>query len=220
MIIDLLRHGPKNNDPAAHQTGVEAQLDPRRIDEIRAHALRILQTADREKYGRLEVHTTPLDRSIATGKVTHEVFSTDRHFYVPPPRINALIGSSAFHPETGEPVNLSPRSMSTVLGEAKKQDTYNGQQGEHRPLYAWCEQGFDNKQAWSGRPTDSRLVTDPGISLREIAWRVGTYLHNTIENTDPATRVVAYGHSGDIEPWLYLTLDMHEGSGGASSVND
>ena len=36
--IVIERHGRKNNDPAAHGTGVEALLDPAGIGEIKAHA--------------------------------------------------------------------------------------------------------------------------------------------------------------------------------------
>jgi len=36
--LHILRHGPKNNDPQAHQTGVEAHLDPNKRHKIIYHA--------------------------------------------------------------------------------------------------------------------------------------------------------------------------------------
>jgi len=214
--IHLLRHGPKNNNPEAHQTGVEALLDPQGINKIISQASELL--SDRSyavrngfdysinTFNRIRVETTPVNRAISTGNIVYKVLSLDPRFEVPEPIVNELIGSYGINPLTNDAINLSPKSMSGVWGEAKKQETYQGQQGEHCPLYAWCEQGFDNPQAGQR--------DDLGISLREIACRLGTYVFNTLETADEHDLIIAYGHSGDIEPFSYLILEMLEGRDG------
>jgi len=211
MYLNLIRHGPKNNDPRAHQTGVEALLDPEKIHEIIAHAAGTLARIPQAYQGttRIRVETTPIDRAIATGDIEYGVLRLDPRFDVPFPAVNELIGSSGIHPQTGKAVNLSPGWMSTIWAAAKKAEIYKHLQGEHRPLYGWCELGFDNSQANNPQ--------DPGISLREIACRLGTYVYDTLEQSDPHDLVLAIGHSGDIEPFLYLTLEMMAGRDGTSS---
>ncbi len=208
MIIDLLRHGPKNNDPEAHQTGVEALLDPEKFYVIKDHARRVIKiTPDNYE---IQIITTPIPRSIATGQLEYEVIKRSRQ-ETPEPKINALIGSSGCHPETGDAVNLVPRSMSKIWTDAKKLESYQGQQGENKPLYAWFEQGLDNRQSWLSDKPETWNPQDPGISLREIAWRIGAFFYETLTSYDERTRVMAFGHSGDIEPWLALTLQMYAG---------
>ena len=220
MIIDLLRHGPKNNDPTVHQTGVEALLDPEKFYVIRDHARQIIETTP-TNYG-IQIVTTPVNRAIATGQLEYEVIKRARQ-ETPEPQINALIGSQAIHPETGEAVNLVPRAMSKIWADAKKLESYQGQQGENKPLYAWFEQGLDNPQGWKYDNQETWNKQDPGISLREIAWRIGAFFYENLETQDPNTRVLAFGHSGDIEPWLALTLQMHyekdDGVSGTSLEN-
>ncbi len=202
MELRLIRHGPKNNDPAAHGTGVEALLDPHKIPEIKAYASRLLQEHPESRF---YIETTPVERAIATGTIIGEELSKYSRIYVEQ-TIDDMIGSYGQHPLTKEPVNLSPKAMSKVWAEAKKAERYGHLQGEHKPLYAWCEQGFDNPQAHNPE--------DPGISLREVACRIGTYMHHRLPKMYAGDVVVAIGHSGDIEPFLYLTLEMLEGKFG------
>nr|MBI4157179.1 hypothetical protein [Candidatus Woesearchaeota archaeon] len=225
-LIKLHRHGPKNNNPEAHQTGVEALLDPEKIPEIKKYALNQLNRdelaglAYNTDTTSIEIETTPIDRSKATGEIVYNTlinyYTGLDEIYWPAlkitknPRINELIGSAGINPKTGEAVNLGPRAMSNIWGEAKKHEDYKHLQGENKPLYAWCRQGFDNTQA--------NNQSDPGISLREIACRIGTYVYNkftqTEGNQNDRILTLALGHSGDIEPFLYLCLEMQAGRDG------
>ena len=195
----MIRHGPKNNDPAAHGTGVEALLDPQKIPEIRAYASGLFQ---KHPESRFYIETTPVERAIATGTIIGEELSAHPRIYVEQ-TIDDMIGSYGQRPLSKKPVNLSPQAMSKVWADAKKAEKYKSLQGEHKPLYAWCEQGFDNSQA--NNPEDS------GISLREVACRIGNYMHHRLPKMYAGDVVIAVGHSGDIEPFLYLTLEMLEG---------
>ena len=211
MQIYLLRHAWKNNDPKAHGTGVEALLDPAKIPEIKGDAARRLITARDGGYRRIEIWTTPIDRAIATGKVQYEVMRSSREIEVVEPQVNALIGSAALHPETGKAVNLGTRAMSKIWGDAKKDERYDHLHGENKPLYAWFEQGFDNPHGWLLGKPETWNNSDPGITLREIAWRVGAFLYETLEKGEKDTQYLAFGHSGDIEPWAALTMQMIRG---------
>ncbi len=208
MILELIRHGPKNNDPAAHQTGVEAQLDPGQIYKILQYAANSLERMHHEKIQKAVVETTPVPRAYVTGKLITALFSLDPHFQSTEGSVDDLIGSYGINSTNGDAINLSPAAMSKVWADAKKADKYGHLQGEHKPLYAWCEQGFDNPQAHNPE--------DPGISLREIACRVGTYVYGKIQRKEEKVSTIAIGHSGDIEPFLYLTLEMMEGRDGTT----
>ncbi len=203
MELHLIRHGPKNNDPAVHGTGVEALLDPEKIPEIRAYASRLLRDNPKSRF---YIETTPVERAIATGTIIGEELSRAHPRRFVERTIDDMIGSYASHPVTKKAVNLSPGAMSTIWAESKKAEKYKDLQGEHKPLYAWCEQGFDNPQANNPK--------DPGISLREVACRIGTYMHHRLPKMYAGDVVIAIGHSGDIEPFLYLTLEMLEGKKG------
>jgi|GEM_PF-1916910 hypothetical protein len=217
MRVSLFRHGPKNNDPQAHQTGVEAQLDPYKIFQIREHAREFISSS--QGHSSFVIETTPIDRSISTGYVTHE--EVRGKIDMVEPSINELIGSSAIHPENDNAINLGSRAMSDIWSKAKKQDDYGGQQGEHHPLYAWFEQGLDNPQARLISDHSSGNPDDPGISIREIGLRISTYFYEKLTTEDDNPHVVAYGHSGDIEPWLALTLAMmDENDDGRRTLRD
>jgi len=202
MELHLIRHGPKNNNPGAHGTGVEALLDQERIPEIRAYASCLFQEHPESRF---YIETTPVERAIVTGTIIGEELSKHPRIYVEQ-TIDDMIGSYGQHPLTKKPVNLSPQAMSEVWAKTKNSERYGHLQGEHKPLYAWCEQGFDNPQAQNPE--------DPGISLREVACRIGNYIHHRLPKMYAGDVVVAIGHSGDIEPFLYLTLEMLEGKNG------
>ena len=219
MRLDLYRHGPKNNDPAAHGTGVEALLDPDKLPVIRAHAVQLAHEAERERYTAIEIWTTPMNQAVATGDVVYKrileevlgLEASGMQIQVAQPRIHALLGSCAIHPETGEAVNLSSRAMSQIWADAKKSEDYASFEGENKPLAAWFDQGLDNPQGWQfGRP-ETYNAADLGITLREIAWRVGTFAYTRLLQAEEGTRIVGYGHSGDLEPWAALTIHMAEG---------
>ena len=148
-VLVLRRHGPKNNDPQAHATGVEALLDPRGIKQI-------IQAAA------LELNVLP------------------------------LLGSMVNAPD-GRVINLSPAGMSALWKDAK----VKGAERETACVAAWCNAAFDN--TWD----------DTGISLREIAARAGAFVLHTLQEfealTEPAYRV-GFGHSGDLEFFLYWVL--------------
>jgi len=213
MQIDLLRHGPKNNNPDVHGTGVEALLDPVKIPEIKTHAYGLITDSIDRGYDKIELWSTPIDRARATAEIEYGTMIHDSdEIAIALPRINALIGSSAINPENGEAVNLGSRAMSKIWANAKKLEKYDYLQGENKPLYAWFEQGLDNPQGWQYGKPETWNTEDPGITLREIAWRIGTYLYNVFEKAEnQKTRVIAFGHSGDIEPWIALTLQMVNG---------
>lgn len=202
MQIDLVRHGHKNNAPEAHQSGVEALLEPAKIPLIIEFAQRILRTTDPQATPMITVRTTPIDRSRATGGIFYNHIRRGP-FYVTPPIVDEFLGSCSRDPQTRLPVNLSPVRMSQLWAEAKKCDDYSRYEGEHRPLFAWFSQGLDNPQAC--------CADDPGISLREIAWRISAFIGDEIGSEEGARRIVAFGHSGDIEPWLALTLQIQRG---------
>lgn len=206
MELRLIRHGPKNNDPAVHGTGVEALLDPTRLHLIISHAAWTLESIAPE-IRQVRIESTPVDRAQATAKLEYKIISLDPRFKVTEPAINELMGSYAVG--KGRTINLSAQSMVDRWANAKKSEEYAYSHGEHRPLYAWCECGFDNLPA-----IDS---ADPGISLREIACRVGTYVHDKLQESDSHDLILALGHSGDIEPFLYLCLEMMEGRDGSDA---
>lgn len=199
MQLHLIRHGPKNNNPDAHGTGVEALLDPDRISWIQSRA-----TGYARGYAPILIETTPVSRAKATGEIFKEEISISRDVEI---RINESIGSYALHPHTNEAINLSPQAMSHLWAERKEKI---GGDAEHQSLYAWCEQGFDNLQA--NNPDDL------GISLREIACRLGKniYQHLTGDIKQYAS-IISIGHSGDIEPFLYLCLEMLDGKDGTAA---
>ena len=229
--LKLMRHGPKNNNPEAHQTGVEALLDPDKITEIKEFA------QDEAIYAHpgeiFEIETTPVNRAIATGDIIYKTMKQNRmakpsgHFGINKqdpnynqeiclPVVDELIGSYGINPKTGEAINLSPKSMSDIWGKAKKLETSENRkkQKENKSLYAWAEQGFDNFQASNPE--------DPGISLREIACRVGAYVHKKLtqyyylSESKNEVNTIAIGHSGDFEPFLYLCLEMLDGKDGSN----
>ncbi len=209
MGLHLIRHGPKNNNPDAHGTGVEALLDPAQIFKVLKYAVNSLECMHDQGIEKAVVETTPVPRAYVTGKLITAVFSLDPHFKATECSVDELIGSYDINSANGEAINLSPAAMSKVWADAKKAEKYGHLQGEHKPLYAWCEQGFDNQQA--NNPEDS------GISLREIACRIGTYVHKKIQRKKEKVSTIAIGHSGDIEPFLYLCLEMLEGRDGTSA---
>ncbi len=215
MILNLIRHGPKNNDPSAHGTGVEALLDPAQIYKILRYAADSLEQMHRQGIQQAVVETTPVPRAYMTGKLITAALSLDPKFASVKCSLDNLIGSYEYdiNLTNGRVINLSSAAMSEVWAEAKKSEKYGALQGEHKPLYAWCEQGFDNPQANNPQ--------DPGISLREIACRIGTYvhkkikIHERIKSGEEKVSTTAVGHSGDIEPFLYLCLEMKEGRDGS-----
>jgi hypothetical protein len=210
MELRLIRHGPKNNDPQAHQTGVEALLDSQRIHEIITYASDTLNSLDPEVIKKIKVETTLVNRSIVTGGIIHQVLNLDPRFVATPPTIQHLLSPHGKNPITNEIINLSPKAMSYKWAEAKKLDDYNLLQGEHKPLYSWCEQGFDNQLAMNSN--------DPGFSLREIACRIGAYTAEKILNLGDKDLTIAIGHSGYLEPFLYLILDMLNGGDGTDPI--
>ncbi len=210
MILNLIRHGPKNNDPNVHGTGVEALLDPLQIYKALQYAANSLERMHDGGIEKAVVETTPVPRAYVTGKLITAVFSLDPSFKNTECSVDDLIGSYDVDSLSGKAINLSPSAMSKVWTDAKKDEKYGHLQGEHKPLYAWCEQGFDNPQASN--------LEDPGISLREIACRIGTYVYEKIQRKEDNISTIAIGHSGDIEPFLYLCLEMLEGKDGTSLV--
>lgn len=199
--IDLYRHGPKNNNPVSHGTGVEASLDPEYFDQINDHASFIATDDSRDSFS---VGSSVVGRAKNTAKIVAEKLRKEGK-KVEGPCSYDLLSSNSLDLLTGNVVNLSPLSMSNLWAEAKKEDNYSSiRQAEGRPLYAWFSQGLDNPQA-------GLLGEDVGIPLREIAWRVGTYVESMLNGTQ-AKRVIGYGHSGDIEPWIALTIQMQEGN--------
>ncbi len=220
--IDLYRHGPKNNSPDAHGTGVEALLDPSRIPDIEAHARKVFQDAHKGGYSRIEPWTTPVDRARATGDIVYRMLDEEtsaggRRVYVFSPEIHTLLGSCGVDRTTDSVVNLSPRSMSALWADAKRADNYAHLEAEHRPLAAWFAQGLDNPQGWKEDQPDTWNTQDPGITLREIAWRVGSFVYDKLKGSREGTHVVAYGHSGDLELWAALTLQMVQGKDDGST---
>lgn len=204
MAIELIRHGPKNNNPEAHLTGVEADLDPSQIWLIKLFAQSYLR---RTLTGPIQLETTPVPRSINTGNVILETWHEHPEFrdLILPIKVNELIGHLGIDPE-GNAINLGPKSMTKVWEEGKRNELL-GQSTEGGSLLAWLEQGLDNVQA--------RDKNDPGISIREIACRVGSYLYSKLDlltEKGMNTNLLSIGHSGDIEPWLYLTLASTEGN--------
>ena len=209
MYLHLIRHGPKNNDPNVHGTGVEALLDPSQLHKIVNYGKYLQQRAGQSRSQRIILETTPVERAKATAEVLYRtmIIQLEPAFSYVKPSVNPLIGSYAYD-EQGKAVNLGPQAMSKLWAEAKKSEHCNQFQGEHQPLYAWCEQGFDNKQA--------NNPADPGISLREISCRIGTYVYQTLQEKENRDFITAIGHSGDIEPFLYLCLEMLEGRDGSN----
>ena len=200
MRLHLINHGSQDNDSEAPETGVEALLDLQKISLIHHYAASLHKLQDQLFF----VETTPVARALVTGKIIAEEL-TKAGFPVKH-TIHELIGSYA--QQDTKVINLSPFSMQQKWAEAKKVDGYHRLEGKHQPLYAWCEQGFDNRQA--------RNPQDPGISLREIACRVGTYVYQRLQQAHGSDQIIAIGHSGDIEPFLYLTLEMLQGKNGSA----
>ncbi|MCL4415416.1 MAG: hypothetical protein M1365_01750 [Actinobacteria bacterium] len=203
MAVEIVRHGPKNNNAEAHLTGVEASLDPTKMGEIRVFARNFVSRVPK---GLIRIDSTPVDRAVATTLVIYQtIVNEGLSSLIQEPKVDSLIGSYEIGLD-GKVINLSPAAMSKIWGNAKKEESYAYLQGENKPLFAWSEQGFFNPQ--------SENPIDPGISLAEIGWRIGTYVyskHNEIIEKGLTKNTLAIGHSGDIEPWLYLTLAMEEG---------
>ena len=89
--------------------------------------------------------------------------------------------------------------MSEIWAEAKTQDSSAADESERASLRAWCQLGFDC------------TCGESGISLREIACRLGRFVEQTIRQHEAGTGAaysLAFGHSGDLEPFLYLLLQM------------
>ncbi len=206
MRIDLIRHGYKNNDPAAHGTAVEALLQPGKIYRTVQFAAGVLGTLSSQT-ARIIIESTPVGRARATANLAYKVMSLDPRFQVSPPAVRDFLGSYVKCPGKGEEVlNLSSRAMIRLWEEGKRKAQRTGlsDEAETESLLAWCRQGFDN----------SYDAADPGISLREIACRVGHYMHETLARVQDDEYVLAFGHSGDLEPFLYLCLEMREGKSG------
>ncbi|MBS3109537.1 hypothetical protein J4227_03350 [Candidatus Woesearchaeota archaeon] len=216
----IVRHGHKNNDPNAHGAGTEALLDSSKLFYIVNYAGEIMHGLHGDE--NVIIGTSPVDRARATAGIVYEILNIDPRLNgekngarrLAGPNVVPLIGSYAMDRD-GKAVNLGPKAMSDLWAEAKKSDTYAAGDGEHAPLRAWLEQGLDNPQA--GNPAD------PGISLREYACRIGAHFYRSlnlfneskVSNIRPKQLDINFGHSGDIEFFLYLTLDMLMGKDGS-----
>lgn len=184
MIIYLLRHGAKNNSSEEHKTGVEALLDPSKINDI------VSLASDFKNENKIKVFSSSVPRCKATAEIFCREINCD---FV----IDNTLSSYELN-DDGEVINLSPKKMSRIWGEAKELDKTNR---EEAPLRAWFTQGFDNVQSLDQK--------DPGFSLREIGFRLGYFINQKIEELSDKV-IVCFSHSGDIETWLALTLAMNE----------
>ncbi len=196
-IIKISRHGPKNDE---YQTGFDlsnALLDPSRIPEIEEFARNMAKVL----YGySVEIESTPVDRAIATRDIVYKVMKEYPNVQVLDPTVNEFIGQFAIG-TGGAPINLTSRAMSRLWNEGKKVHKYGLSDAEHQSLYNWCEIGFDTV------PTED--PEDNGISLREMAWRIGSYVYNKLKEYKSGDKsTIAFGHSSSIESFLYLCLDM------------
>jgi hypothetical protein len=120
--------------------------------------------------------------------------------------------------DTRAQVNLLPAEMTRLWDNAvKDKDTYHWLGYEQRPLWAWCKVGFDN------------TFNDTGISLREMACRTGSFVHQRVEEYkashaniesphDPVQYDFAISNTGFIEPWMYLTIAMSQESDGRGEM--
>lgn len=198
--IKIIRHAPKvEGDP--HHTGIEARLEETAPKDVEAFVER--EKAFFEGATKINIFHTPVPRSIQTAEFLHT--SLKQHFgndaVIAEPAMTPMVGSS--ETQNGQVINLSPKDMSRIWGEAKQNDHYTGtNRREDQPLHAWATVGFDNN--WD----------ETGISIREIALRLGTFLYQRFSEeaiTEDKIADIGISHSGDIEPFLYLLIAYTEG---------
>jgi hypothetical protein len=190
----LMRHGPKNDNPQAHGTGIEALLAKGASSVIAKRAAE--SKSNTSALERLVIQSTPADRAVATAQIFHRVWHRDPSLRtrLTPPRINEFIGSVGISP-LGKPVNLWPAQMSSIWAAAKK-----GVAGERETasLRACLLRGWTCSYRGSG------------ISLHETACRIGTFAYCAFE-ASASFYHVAVGHSGDLEPFAILCWLMAQG---------
>ncbi|MBN4049048.1 hypothetical protein JYT91_00355 [archaeon AH-315-M20] len=203
-IIKILRHGPKNDQSQKGADLSKVLLDPNRVDEIRDYARSQVNLV---KHAMIEIETTPVDRAIATGRISYDVIKQSLGIIVTEPKINELIGQFAFG-ENNKAINLCTNKMSFLWNEGKKVHRYGDSDAEHQSLYNWCEVGFDN--------LPKKDENDIGITIREMAWRIGSYAYRKLKGYSGGDKVtLAFGHSSSIESLLYLCLEMVDGKDGS-----
>ena len=159
----LLRHGPKDDRPEAHQTGIEAGLDPRKGASILARAANLL-TEQATDICFVHLFSTPVARAVNTAALMEKVFALDPHptRKFEANRIAPLLGSTEL--VSGKPVNLSAPQMSEFWRQGKAAESDRDGR-ETASLLRWLEVGFDETHDLSG------------ISIREIACRIGSFVH-------------------------------------------
>jgi broad specificity phosphatase PhoE len=186
MEIHIIRHGPKEI-VEAHTTGREASLDDSLRYVIHNYAKNLSETLT----GDVDVDSLALSRNYKTAEIIADELR-DTGMKVNGPTIDDRLG--AFVGENGEMNLLSP-DLPKIWGDAEKNyQNVAGVAKEDRGMYAWAEYGLDRAEG--------------GISLRELACRMGQYVLETIEKD--LDTVVAISNSGFIEPFMYVTLDMIE----------
>ncbi|MBS3128657.1 hypothetical protein J4410_05920 [Candidatus Woesearchaeota archaeon] len=184
----IIRHGPKN-PVQEHNTGQEAGLDPARLHLIDEYVHR-LSPLYRGK--RVAVHGGSLPRAYQTGERIQAILCSqgvDVGF-----SIDDLL--SPFVGEQGR-INLMPARFPRLWGEAQKEGNPDK---EDAGLQAWVETGVDTN------------FDGDGITLREIAYRIGKHILRSIEEYRQGNTLhrISVSHSGFIEPWVYLVLQARE----------
>jgi hypothetical protein len=192
--IRLIRHGPKAT-VTSHFTGIEAQLEPSGIPLIEEYARSFM--AEREGYYFVvESHRVP--RNDATRQIIA------KQLIAGGARVESGI-EDKLGPYRGAAGNiiLLPPELPKIWGAAEKADqTVECVAKEDRGLYSWANAGMDNDFG-------------TGISLREVAYRLGDYVLKAVEfaqRSDSPRLVVGISNSGFIEFLNYAILDSLEGS--------
>ena len=204
--LNLIRHGPKNNDPSLHLIPGAATLDEKADAAIRDYIKQFAKSLPSN--ATIGLYTTIVKRAMQTADIAHDEFNR-LGFSVSSPQVDSI---GSYVNDNGTERNLSSHLMSLEWQKGKdaewKAGTYaRGINKEDLPMMLWCEKGFDNPQ-YSGLNLPDY---DSGISLREIAARVGDYILQRITNQKGKDADLVIQHSGDIEPWLILTLAMISG---------
>lgn len=188
----ILRHGPKDL-VNSHITGTEANLDESNKYLIhnffKEYALQKIKNK-----GQIRVNTTSLDRNFKTAEIAvSEIINKGLNCIGPniEDRLGANVGTK------GKIQLLSPE-LPIAWGESEKNyQTSQGVRKEDRGLYSWINDfGFD--------------FSDNGISLREVAYRISSFVLDSLnlyDNGGLTSFDVSISNSGYIEPFVYLLLE-------------
>jgi len=211
-----IRHGPKKDDPNLHLIPGAVTLDEKADQVIRDYANDFIIEISPYDITVVNIYSTIVKRASQTAQILYDFLSRQEGLVVKAPRFDS-IGSYINH--NGQEINLSSNAMSKEWQRGKQIEWEEGKYArgikkEDLPLLLWCQKGFDN-HGYFGLDLPKG---DSGVSLRETAARVGDYILSRLDEnekccgaTSESKADLIISHSGDLEPWLFLTLAMIRG---------